>query len=118
MYRKVLLTGQFLESTHNEHHVDCGPARSEAALCFWKYALPFAVGAEASCDYLEHHLARVGPERNATVVAAFVQVVLLEEYFDGGVFPLLRDDFLAPHREHDVVEALQDGRVFSATELQ
>ena len=80
VYRKVLLTGQFLESTHNEHHVDCGPATSETALSFWEYALSFAVGAEAIRDYLEHHLARVGPERNAKVVAAFVRVVLLEDF--------------------------------------
>lgn len=77
------------------------------------------IGVEASSNCLEYHLARARLGRKTAIAAVFMRILFLGKYLDDSVFPLKLYCFLMLHGEQDVaMEAVQDGRVPAAAELQ
>ena len=46
-------SSEFLQSAHDQHHVDCRTCWAKAALLFWEYPLRLAVVAQAGRDHFE-----------------------------------------------------------------
>ena len=78
--------------------------------CCSRDVFALAVVAQARGDELEQDFPGVRHEGDASVVAALRRILLLEQYLDGGVLPLLRYLSRPPHVD-DVVELLEEGSV-------
>ena len=94
-----------MKSSDYEDHIDRRPLRSEAALLLWQDIFQFAVIAQAIGDYHEN-LSSVCHERDATIITT-LRPVLLVQYYDRGIFPLLRYTPASPYGNHNGMELLQ-----------
>ena len=68
-----------------------------------------AVLAEATSDDLQHYLAGVRFQRDASVVAALCPILLFMEYNDDGMFPLLRHLVPPPNTNVDIEQSSAQG---------
>ena len=104
MERNSFLPRQLLQPTNRKHHIGGRTVRSETTLFHRQDPHALTVLAKVASDDLQQYLAGMRYQRNVPVVTALCPILLLVEYHDDGIFPLLRHLTPPPPNTSDDIE--------------
>ena len=82
------LSSEFLQSAHDEQHVDCWSCGTKAALFLREYSPSLAVVAHAGRDDFQQHFACMGNKRNPSIVVAIRVILLFVKDLDDCIFSI------------------------------
>ena len=82
------LLSEFLQSAHDEQHVDCWSCGTKAALFLREYSPSLAVVAHAGRDDFQQHFACMGNKRNPSIVVAIRVILLFVKDLDDCIFSI------------------------------
>ena len=84
----------------------------------WQDPLAPTVLAEAASDDLQKYLAGVRCQRDAPVLAALCPILVIVEYHDDGIFPLLRHLAPRPNTNDDIEQSPPQGGITVEGDLE
>ena len=102
--KRSVLPRQFLQSSHDDHHVISRALGSKSTLLLRQNVLVFAVVTRTTRDDVEEYFARVYHDGDATIVATFYQIFLLVQHLNRRTFALLCHATSSPHSYDDLVK--------------
>ena len=103
---------QFLQSSHNEHHVTHRTLGSEPTLFFRQCVLAFAIVIQATRHDFKQNFVGVSHEQEATISATPSPIPLLVKRLSCCIFPVLRYATFNPPSDDDIGEPFEGVQVF------
>ena len=116
--RNSFLPRQLLLPTNQKHHIGGRTVWSETTLFLRQDPHVLTVLAKAATDDLQQYFAGMSYQRDAPVVPALCSILLVVEYNDDGIFPLLRHLAAPPNTNEDIEQSLAQGGITYEGDLE